>query len=82
MKTWLAGQTHWLQVVPLPGYAPDLNPVEPMWSAIKGKDLANYAATDLTDLWQTTRRALGRIRRNPTLLWSFLATTGLTIPPT
>jgi transposase len=80
MKTWLTSQTHWLHVVPLPGYAPDLNPVEPLWSAVKGKDLANYAATDLTDLWQTAHRALGRIRRNPALLWSFLAATGLTIP--
>jgi transposase len=32
MKAWLATQTGWLQVVELPGYAPDLNPVEPMWS--------------------------------------------------
>jgi hypothetical protein len=23
-----------------------------MWSAVKGKDLANYAATDLADLWR------------------------------
>jgi hypothetical protein len=53
-----------------------------MWSALKGHDLANYAATDLTDLWTTARRGLGRIRRNPALLWSFLARAGLTIPLT
>jgi transposase len=82
MKTWLAEQRRWLQVVELPAYAPDLNPVEPMWSAIKGRDLANYAAADLADLWQTARRGLARIRRNPALLWSFLAATGLTIPST
>jgi transposase len=82
MKAWLAAQTHWLQVVELPGYAPDLNPVEPMWSAVKGKDLANYAATDLADLWRAARRGLARIRRNPALLWSFLAATGLAIPST
>ena len=82
MNTWLAEQTYWLQVVRLPGYAPDLNPVEGMWSAIKGKDLANYAATDLADLWRAAHRGLQRIRRNPALLWSFLAATGLTIPPT
>jgi transposase len=80
MKTWLAAQTHWLQVVELPGYAPDLNPVEPMWSALKGKDLANYAATDRADLWHAAHRGLTRIRRNPALLWSFLAATGLAIP--
>jgi transposase len=73
MNTRLAAQTHWLQVVELPGYAPDLNPVEPMWSALKGKDLA--------DLWRAARRGLTRIRRNHALLWSFLAATGLAIPP-
>lgn len=82
MKTWLANQSHWLQVVPLPGYAPDLNPVEGLWSAVKGKDLANYAAADLTDLWQAANRGLRRIRRNAAMLWSFLAQTGLTIPRT
>ena len=79
MHAWLADQSDWLHVVPLPGYAPELDPVEPLWSAIKGKDLANYAATDLTDLWQAANRGLQRIRRNATLLWSFLTHTGLTI---
>jgi transposase len=79
MKAWLASQRHWLQVVALPGYAPELNPVEPLWAAVKSKDLANYAATDLTDLWHTAHRGLQRIRRNATLLWSFLAHTGLNI---
>jgi transposase len=82
MTDWLADQTHWLQAVRLPGYAPDLNPVEGMWSALKGKDLANYAATDLTDLWGAAHRGLQRIRRNAALLWSFLAHTGLQIPST
>jgi len=57
-----------------------VTPVEPMRSAVKGKDLANYAATDLADLWRVARRGLARIRRNPALLWSFLAAAGLTIP--
>jgi transposase len=79
MKAWLADQSDWLRVVPLPGYAPELDPVEPLWSAIKGKDIANHAAADLTELWQAANRGLQRIRRNATLLWSFLAHTGLTI---
>jgi transposase len=80
MKTWLRAQTGWLQVVALPGYAPELDPVEHLWSAVKGKDLANYAAADLAELWRAVRRALARIRRNPALLWSFLAATDLIIP--
>ncbi len=82
MTAWLAAQTDWLQVVPLPGYAPELNPAEPLWSAVKGKDLANYAAADTSDLWEHAHRGLQRIRRNAALLWSFLAYTGLAIPIT
>jgi hypothetical protein len=76
----LASRRRWLQVVQLPGYAPELNPAEPLWSAVKARDLANHAATDLANLRRTARRALGRIRRNPALLWSLLAHTALVIP--
>jgi transposase len=79
MKTWITAQADWLHVTQLPGYAPDLNPVEGLWSAVKGKDLANHAAANTTELWRTANRGLQRIRRNATLLWSFLAHTGLTI---
>lgn len=34
----------------LPAYAPDLNPVEAMWSCTKYSDLANYSPTNLDDL--------------------------------
>jgi DDE superfamily endonuclease len=33
MRAWLRRQRHWLVVEPLPGYAPDLNPVEALWGA-------------------------------------------------
>jgi len=71
-----------LSIVLLPPKSPELNPTEKMWSAVKGKDLANYAATDIADLWRAARCGLRRIRRNPTLLWAFLAAAGLTIPST
>ncbi len=34
----------------LPGYAPDLNPVEAAWSRTKYTDLANYVPEDVLDL--------------------------------
>ena len=34
----------------LPGYAPDLNPVEAVWSQTKYTDLANYVPQDVLDL--------------------------------
>jgi hypothetical protein len=30
MRAWLGRQRSWLVVEPLPGYAPELNPVEPL----------------------------------------------------
>jgi putative transposase len=43
MHAWLRRQRHWLVVEPLPAYAPDLNPVEALWSSLKGVELANLA---------------------------------------
>jgi DDE superfamily endonuclease len=40
MRAWLRRQRSWLVVEPLPAYAPDLNPVEPLWSSLKGVELA------------------------------------------
>lgn len=42
--------TRWLSVEWLPAYAPDLNPVEAMWSCTKHGDLANFIPDDLIDL--------------------------------
>jgi hypothetical protein len=44
MAAWLRRQRSWLVVEPLPGYAPDLNPVEALWSNLKGVELSNLAA--------------------------------------
>jgi transposase len=37
MQEYLWAQQGWLTVERLPGYAPDLNPVETMWGNIKGQ---------------------------------------------
>ena len=36
MRAWLRRQRSWLVVEPLPGYAPELNPVEGLWASLKG----------------------------------------------
>ena len=41
MSQFLWAQRHWLQIEWLPGYAPDLNPTEGVWSNIKGREMAN-----------------------------------------
>jgi hypothetical protein len=47
MRAWLRRQRSWLVVEPLPDYAPELNPVEALWSSLKGVELANLAGDTL-----------------------------------
>jgi len=50
LKTLLAEGSPWLQVEWLPSYAPDLNPVEALWSHTKYSDLANFLPDDVQHL--------------------------------
>ncbi|GAA1358540.1 transposase [Saccharothrix algeriensis] len=70
----------WLHVIRLPAYAPELNPVEGVWSHLK-RGLANLAPVGLNDLVPIVRRRLRLIRNRPDLLDGFLAHTGLTLTP-
>jgi putative transposase len=76
-KAFIAANASWLSVVPLPGYAPELNPVEQAWAWIKNGPLANFCAANLTDLTDAADRALDRLRKRPELLTPFLRHTGL-----
>lgn len=55
----------------LPPYAPDLNPVERVWSRTKYGDLANYIPDDVRHLGHAVRRSLRHTRRQHTLLRGF-----------
>jgi len=68
---------HGIDVVFLPGYAPHLNPTEWLWANLKGSELANYCADDITDAEAEARRGAKRIRRRLSLLEGFLAGAGL-----
>ena len=61
----------------LPPYAPELNPVEMLWSYLKTNPLANHPATDAHHLAERAKRAFGDLRRRPSLLRSFLRATPL-----
>jgi transposase len=63
----------------LPGYAPDLNPVEAEWSQTKYTDLANYIPEDLIDLEIEADLSLEDTRANPTRLRSFFKAARLRI---
>jgi hypothetical protein len=77
MRAWLRRQRSWLVVEPLPGYAPDLNPVEALWSSLKGMELANQAGDTLNDVITAAERGIQRIRDTHHLACSFLRHCGL-----
>jgi acyl-CoA synthetase (AMP-forming)/AMP-acid ligase II len=45
MGAWLGRQRSWLVVEPLPGYAPELNPVEPLCPAARAPSWPTLSAT-------------------------------------
>ena len=76
MKDYLFEQRDWLTVERLPGYAPDLNPVELLWGNVKGKELANRCAKDLAELDTAVHDGMARVRKSGDLAYSFLRHTG------
>lgn len=72
LKEFLESQKHWLEIEYFPVYAPELNPLEYLWSTGKHKDLANLYAETLTDIDAAIRRYKQRLRRQPGLLTGFL----------
>lgn len=61
-----------LEGLHLPPYAPDLNPVEWLWSYIKTVDLANLCCYDLPELRLAIRHSFERLRHRPHLLLAFI----------
>jgi transposase len=61
----------------LPGYAPELNPVEYLWSVLKGKDLANFCSDSLEQIEQKIEQATCRISAEPDIIRGFLKASSL-----
>jgi transposase len=79
MGARLGRQRSWLVVEPLPAYAPELNPVEPLWSSLKGVELANLAGDTLEEVIAAAERGIQRIRATHHLAFSFLRHCGLSL---
>lgn len=58
----------WLTVHRLPAYAPELNPVEYLWAAIKNKDLANACPETTDQLGNAISAAYKRVETEKALL--------------
>jgi transposase len=65
MRAFIATHHEWLTVVQLPANAPDLNPVEGVWSVVKN-GLGNLTAHGVDHLAAVIRYRLKRIQYHPT----------------
>jgi hypothetical protein len=77
MHAWLRRQRSWLVVEPLPAYAPDLNPVEPLWASLKGVELANLAGDTVAEVADQAPCGIQRVCDSDSLVMGFPAHTGL-----
>ncbi|WP_407565920.1 transposase [Streptomyces sp. 184] len=80
MRRYIAAR-EWLTVFQLPPYAPDLNPVEGIWSVLRRSTLANRAFATPDDLTTTVRQGLRRLQYRPDVLDGCLTGTGLRPAP-
>jgi len=69
----------WLRVYQLPAYAPELNPVEKVWSSMKGS-LANLAVRTANELAAAVKNRLKRMQYRTGLIDGYLTGTGLSPP--
>jgi transposase len=78
VRDFLAGgAARRLHLERLPGYAPELNPVEGLWQQLKHVELRNVACLDLAHLRGELRLAVARLRHKGPLVRGFFAGAGL-----
>ncbi len=68
---------HTVRVEYFPPYAPELNPVDQIWSYVKYGRLANYCPDSLTELRERITTEFDRLKKRPDLLESLFHHTGL-----
>ena len=78
VRDWLSRHSS-VEVEQLPPYAPELNPVDCVWSYVKYGRLANYCPHDTAELRERVTAELTRVSKRPRLLRSLFLRTGLTL---
>ena len=78
LKDWVERHPRF-RLVYLPAYAPELNPVEGLWSWLKTNHLGNVCADTLDPVVALARDGMKSARRRQTLLWGFLGKAGLSL---
>ena len=71
-----AGAAQRLHLERLPGYAPDLNPIEGVWRYLKHVELRNLCCDDLPELQREVGLAARRLRRKRHVLTGCMAQAG------
>ena len=71
VREWLAKHPE-VETVKFPGYAPELNPDEYVWSHTKYAELCNYAAPNLPELGTKVKEALQTLRHRRDVLQGFI----------
>ncbi len=77
VQAHIAANSDWLSVVRFPGYAPELNPVEYLWSSVQGKHVANACPDTLEELQAPLLAARTNLRGDKSLLAGFLKASSL-----
>jgi len=75
-KTFLAAHPR-IHLMPLPTYAPELNPQEYVWASLKTKDLAHAYPDGMTALTRRIASGKKRIAQHPEILEGCLLASGL-----
>jgi transposase len=77
IKEYLSsGSAKRIHLEQFPGYAPELNPTEWVWSYLKLADLANIACDLLSELDALMQKAKKRLQRKPDLIQAFIRDAG------
>ena len=74
IKAYLAScEPERIQIEPLPGYAPDVNPQEGIWRYLKYKELKNLSCESLAHLTQELKKAIKRLRHKRKIIQACFA---------
>ena len=76
VDAYVKSQHAWLRTARLPSYAPEVNPIEYCWGAMKKKQLGNLRAEGMEKLGCAVRKAKYAMNDNQ-LLQGFLRASGL-----
>src|SRR5438874_12445657 len=74
-----AGAAKRIHLERLPGYAPDLNPDEGIWSYLKYRELKNVVCQNQTELRYELRLAAARLRHKRQVIQGCITQAGLTL---